>query len=141
MAGKNPTQQLVDDYAFKTEKALKTSIDQNKVGKYKGKKAHLEELKRNLTVSTEHQQGLSKLIVSFPLGGRFSDMGVGRGVKISNRDVSRSILTGKPLNRKAKKWYARVFFGRMNRLRGAVGANIVEQAVAAIRKGMHGTTR
>jgi len=55
------------------------------------------------------------------------DMGAG---KQSTQENYRLISTG----RKPKKWYSPIFFGRLGKLRGAIGYQMSEQVIQSIRQ-------
>jgi hypothetical protein len=60
--------------------------------------------------------------------GRFIDMGVGRGITIDRVKAQRDKSRGAKRKRRAKKWYSRAFYGRLNDLQGAIGFKMMEEA-------------
>jgi hypothetical protein len=70
--------------------------------------------------------------------GRFVDMGSGRGYsfgKKTNRgrfdmEVGRK---SRMRERKPRKWYSKVFYGRLNDLQGALGYKLMEQAISSVK--------
>lgn len=83
-------------------------------------------------------------MIGYDLGfltyGRFRDMNVGRGrgkdlsLKFESTTTNREIIQGK--NRKSTKsakWYSKPFYGRLNALEGAIGIQMMEQSVRAVK--------
>lgn len=71
--------------------------------------------------------------LEFLVRGRFVDMGAGRRAsKIESREGNARLLRGK--TRRPKKWYSRVFWGRINSLQGALGFKMMEDAIRAVKK-------
>jgi hypothetical protein len=60
--------------------------------------------------------------ISFPVYGRFVDMGAGRRAKVEALSM-----------RKPKKWYSPTFYKRLNVLQGAIGIQIMEDSLKAIK--------
>ena len=79
--------------------------------------------------------------ISFLIRGRFVDMGAGRKKKVDafseREDFGRR--RRKQIGRKPKKWYSPAFFGRINDLQGALGFQLMEQALTEIKEGINGT--
>jgi hypothetical protein len=74
---------------------------------------------------------------SFETHGRFVDMGVGRGRGKDDWEAGRLDDWGSGRKgRKAKPWYNKVLYGRINDLMGATGARIMEKAVSITRKSL-----
>jgi hypothetical protein len=73
--------------------------------------------------------------MSFLVRGRFVDMGAGRAsTKIETLEGNRQLLEAKKTKaRVPKKWYARVYWGRLNDLQGVIGYRIMESAVRSIK--------
>lgn len=70
--------------------------------------------------------------LEFLVRGRFVDMGVGRGSnKIETREGNARLLGGK--RRKARKWYSRAFWGRLNDLQGILGYKLMESAIDSVK--------
>lgn len=83
------------------------------------------------TLSHELDQrgaGYFNLILHMKLRGRMVDMGVGRGVPIERVKLERYKSRGAKRKRRPKKWYSKVFYGRLNDLQGAVGYKMMEEA-------------
>ncbi|WBL42406.1 hypothetical protein PBT90_20360 [Algoriphagus halophytocola] len=78
--------------------------------------------------------------LSFLTYGRFRDMNVGRGrgkdlsLKFESTTTNREIIQGKNRKRsKVAKWYSRPFYGRLNALEGAIGIQMMEQSIRAVK--------
>jgi len=67
--------------------------------------------------------------------GRFVDMGSGRGVSFGRSTRGFDLETIKS-GRKPKRWYSKVFYGRLNDLQGALGLKLMEQVVEQGREGL-----
>lgn len=69
--------------------------------------------------------------LEFNDSGRYVDMGSGRGFSHGKRDRSSFDSEGERRSggRKKKPWYSRVWYARVNDLQGAVGFQLMEQAV------------
>ncbi len=70
--------------------------------------------------------------MTFLKRGRFVDMGSGRGYSHGRRTGGNSFDMDEPRTgkiRKPKKWYSKVFYGRLNDLQGALGFKLMEEAV------------
>jgi hypothetical protein len=71
--------------------------------------------------------------------GRYVDMGSGRGYSFGQRtnrgrfDME-SGRRGRIRERKPKKWYGKVFYGRLNDLQGAIGYKLMEQAISSVKE-------
>jgi hypothetical protein len=72
--------------------------------------------------------------LQFLVRGRFQDMGAGRGSKrnFESRDGNRELLGGS--KRKAKRWYSRAFWGRINDLQGVLGYRLMESAINSVKE-------
>jgi hypothetical protein len=64
--------------------------------------------------------------------GRMIDMGVGRGVPLERVKLQREKSRGAKTKRYPKKWYSKVFYGRLNDLQGAIGFKVMEEAQSVI---------
>ncbi len=62
---------------------------------------------------------------SFPLYGKFVDMGVGRGVKLEDVKSSDN-------NRRPKKWYSRTFYSESLKLASILGEKYAQLGAIAI---------
>lgn len=77
--------------------------------------------------------------ISFLEHGRFQDMGSGRGYSFGQK-TSRGQYDmdeprkGRIQGRKPKKWYGKVLYGRLNDLQGAIGYQLMEQAIDTVKK-------
>jgi len=74
---------------------------------------------------------LSSIEFTFKYYGKFVDMGVGKGVKLS--DIGKG-GTDKKFKRKAKKWYSPIFFRNLNTLRRYLGEHYARQGAFIIRE-------
>jgi len=72
---------------------------------------------------------IDKIVFGFLYYGRFADMGVGKGVKISEVGVGN--------NRKAKPWFAKVFFSQVSELGRILAEKTGKQAQIAIIEGLN----
>lgn len=82
------------------------------------------ELERSLKTDIVVQgDGFISIELRMRARGRFVDMGVGRGVDISeaNNYTERAKSRGAKRKRKPKKWYSVAFFARLNTLQGMLG--------------------
>lgn len=75
------------------------------------------------TVYTQSGGNVEKIIFAFEYYGKFSDMGVGRGVKVA--DVPNSRRTPKP-------WYNKVFFSQVKRLAEILIEQYQQEAILTI---------
>lgn len=66
--------------------------------------------------------------IHFLTRGRFVDMGAGRKRKAAQLRTRKRIKKRKP-----KKWYSPAFYGRLNDLQGALGVQLMEKSLQAIR--------
>jgi hypothetical protein len=71
---------------------------------------------------------VSKIVFGFLYYGRFTDMGVGKGVKIGQAGVGN--------NRRVKPWYAKVFFGQVYKLGKILAEKTGQQAQIAVFEGL-----
>ncbi len=108
-----------------------------------GKILHDELLKQGVGVSDELKKSLRTEMrrlgegylegrIIFLERGRFVDMGSGRGYSMGRRLGSFDETSGRK-GRRAKKWYSRAFYGRLNDLEGVLGIKLMEQAVEAVK--------
>lgn len=94
-----------------------------------------EDLYRKLSVAMEEKTvGLFHLELVMLRRGRFVDMGVGRGVPIEKVKAPRQRSRGAKRKRRAKKFYSKPFYGRLNDLQGAVGYKMMEEAQQIVRQ-------
>jgi hypothetical protein len=83
-----------------------------------------EALKAGLSTRlSERGSGIIAAELSFLTRGRFVDMGAGRPTSL-----------GTAGRRKPKKWYSPAFYGRLNDLQGALGIQMSEETMAALKK-------
>ncbi|MCJ8334931.1 MAG: hypothetical protein MJH10_11870 [Epibacterium sp.] len=72
--------------------------------------------------------------ISFLERGRFVDMGSGRGYSFGKSHRTDLHAQGREAKgRKPKKWYGRVFYGRLNDLQGAVGLKLMDAVTEGFR--------
>lgn len=69
----------------------------------------------------------------FKLYGRFVDMG--KGAIAESTESNRHLILA-PKGRKPKPWYSKTFFGRLSNLRGAIGFQMTETVIQAVRQSM-----
>ena len=87
-----------------------------------------DELYRELHNELEKKaEGYFNLSLIMLRRGRFVDMGVGRGVPLERVKAQRDRSRGAKRKRRAKKWYSRAFYGRLNDLQGAIGFKMMEE--------------
>jgi hypothetical protein len=85
-------------------------------------------LKRGLrTRMSDDGNGILRGEIIFMDRGRFVDMGAGRRAKL-----------GSVNKRKPKVWYSRTFYGRLNTLQGAIGIQVMEEAIQATKTATDG---
>lgn len=74
--------------------------------------------------------------ISFLERGRFVDMGSGRGYSFGRSTRGdMDLQEGRhKKGRKPKKWYGKVFYGRLNDLQGAVGLKLMDAVTEALRQ-------
>lgn len=124
-------QRFVASWADKTDQILLEMLRRHEVGV-------TEELYNSVRSKVYQMAGdMLGYELHFLLRGRFRDMGVGRGrgksiaSKVETTATNREIIQGRT-RRKAAKWYARPFYGRLNALEGAIGIAMMEQAVNSV---------
>ena len=71
------------------------------------------------TIITQSNGNVEKITFAFDFYGKFVDMGVGRGVTIT--EVNQS-------NRKPKPWYNKTFFGQVKKLGEIMKEKYIESA-------------
>ncbi|PRY90564.1 hypothetical protein [Mongoliibacter ruber] len=72
--------------------------------------------------------------LEFLVRGRMVDMGAGRGSrKIETRDGNGRLVRGKNKPRKPKKWYSRIYWGRINALQGVLGFKLMESSIRSVK--------
>lgn len=81
------------------------------------------DLRRGLRARLEKDGRILKGELSFLLRGRFVDMGAGRWQRA--HEFSRRRKGG----RQPKKWYSPAFYGRLDSLMGALGIEMMEEAM------------
>ena len=89
----------------------------------------------------ERSAGLLGVDVSFLTYGRYVDMGVGRGhgrqAARVTREAYRERHEAAPRRvRRAKKWYGRTFYGRLNALSDVVATQLVDESIDTILTGV-----
>lgn len=126
-SGANEVRKLMDRWVAKTTAIMKEEMQKKGIG-------ITDDLAKSLSSEvTALADGYIQGEFSFLVRGRFVDMGAGNGYKNALSRDSGSIKRGRKL-RKPKKWYSRVFYGRLSDLRGAVGYKIMEEAIGAVTK-------
>jgi hypothetical protein len=98
---------------------------------------------KNLEDSLRHEvharaKGIIQGELEFLVRGRFVDMGAGKSAKlIQSREGNRQLTGG----RKAKLWYSRAFWARLNDLQGAIGYQLMEQSIQSILEPMSSVSK
>ena len=88
-----------------------------------------DELRNSLKTSIKRlAQGYLEGEITFLERGRFVDMGSGRGYSFGRSTRGdHDLQEGRhKKGRKPKKWYGKVFYGRLNDLQGAVGLKLMD---------------
>ena len=117
----------------RTTQVLNSEIDRLDVKQSKALKKSLES--RLFRLSADVIGGE----ISFLIRGRFVDMGAGRKRKVDAFSERPELGRRKMKGRKPKKWYSPAFYGRINDLQGALGFQLMEQALIDIKDGINGT--
>lgn len=116
--------QLVTEWFARTELVLKRRLIQERIG-------DTGELAESLRNEVHRRAGdLIAGEIEFLVRGRMVDMGAGsKSNKIESRESNRRATGGG--RRRAKKWYSRAFWGRINDLQGVLGYTLMEEALQA----------
>lgn len=116
---------IVTEWFARTELVLKRRLIQERIG-------DTGALADSLRNEVHRRSGdLIAGEIEFLVRGRMVDMGAGRGSsnKIESRQTNRRATGGG--RRRAKKWYSRAFWGRINDLQGILGYQLMEEALEA----------
>lgn len=65
-----------------------------------------------------------KIVFAFEYYGKFTDMGVGNGVNVENRDV---LIAAGLTRRRPKPWYTDTFYKQVARLRHLISERLAQQ--------------
>ena len=113
---------LVNRWADLTDQVLLTQLELKGVG-------ITQDLRQSIKEKVFERAGdIIQYDLSFMSRGRFRDMGAGRERKIESIESNRGILKA----RKPAPWFSRPFYGRLNALQGAIGYQVMEQAINAV---------
>ena len=134
----NEIEVLVQGWYLRTIRAHKITLGKLKVGDTQGLEDSLKHEMRSMA------NGYLQGEMSFLERGRFVDMGSGRGYSFGKRagdqryETTETSKRGRITGRRAKKWYGKVYYGRLNDLQGAIGYKMMEQCVDVVRRGVLG---
>jgi hypothetical protein len=134
--------QLFDRWLSRTEDIMRSRISEMGIGSYRGKRGPDELLRSLSTQMRSLGQGYLEGSITFLERGRFVDMGSGRGYSFGQSiRGSHDLETGrsKRKGRRPKKWYGKVFYGRLNDLQGAVGYTMMEGVMSTLKKELQST--
>lgn len=122
---------LFDRWVSKTEDILLDQLSEKKIG--------ITEDLRNSLRSEIVNVGDGFMVGRFYFlqRGRFVDMGAGRGSESNSR--GEGLKVGRKA-RRAKPWYSKPFYGRLNALQGAIGAQLSEQVISNIKGALKSVT-
>lgn len=114
---------LVQDWARKTDTALKLNFRKKNIGKTGG-------LYNSIHSETAQIGPNIVYTLSFQNLGRYVDMGVGNGVSLEGRSANAEIAK----KRKRKHWYSRTWHGRLHLLTGMVAIGMAETVLKEMKK-------
>ena len=127
---------LFERWLTRTEEIMRQRISQMDIGSYPGKKGPDELLRSLSSRMRDLGSGYLEGSFSFLERGRFVDMGSGRGYSFGQSiRGTHDLETGRRKNkgRRPKKWYGKVFYGRLNDLQGAVGYTMMENVLETLK--------
>jgi hypothetical protein len=123
---------LLTSWTQRTEYILRLEIEKNKIGDTGSLEKSLKSEVMRLSEEKLEAQ------FEFLTRGRFVDMGAGRNYrKLESRQGNEMLLNAS--KRKPKKWYSRAFWGRLNDLQGAIGYQLMEEAIDTVKKNLEST--
>ncbi len=106
---------IVNRWLKRTQEVLLLELERKNV-------KDTQALKRSIQTRMSEEGPFIRAEIAFLTRGRFVDMGAGRKAKVQALS-----------KRKPKKWYSPAFYGRLNMLQGALGLQMMEEAVSAIK--------
>jgi hypothetical protein len=107
---------IVQRWLKRTEEVLALEIERKRV---KDTRA----LKQSVSTNFSEEGYMLRAQILFLTHGRFVDMGAGRRAKVQALS-----------KRKPKKWYSPAFYGRLNMLQGALGLQMMEETMSALKE-------
>lgn len=124
----NPVYELSAHWLSRTVEILQQQLKKHKIGV-------TDELYQTLKgEATRRSAAEIQLALYFLRRGKFVDMGVGKGVPIESVQKSRERSRGSSRMRKAKKWYSKPWYGRLNDLNGVINFTISETVNGVVKE-------
>lgn len=113
---------FASSWAIRTEEILKQEIDRLDV-------KDTEALREGLNSIVKQEANKTIIELRFKKYGRYVDIGI-KSKKQTREKLVNELLKGKKKKTKnAKRWYSPVWYGRIAKLYGAIGFDLVEKVI------------